>query len=128
MGTWQEIELSRETKFHYTRGFYIVYQENRIGIVASVNGPRFFYNDNIYRLQNNDFRFFIQHYRDRNIFYFEWNGEVIYKISYSRLLYREKGKWEDDQVHDFFAWLCNAAKKKKFYVFYTLDKPSSVIT
>ncbi|MNN00270.1 hypothetical protein D3C81_1128570 [compost metagenome] len=125
LNTFEEIELSRELKQQFTRGFYIDYQENKIGIIATVNGPLFFYNDNVYELQINNFDCYIQHYRDKNIFYFVWNGTLEYKISYYRMLYREGGKWEDDRVNDFFAWLSHAVKKKRFYSFYTIQETSS---
>ncbi|MNW39503.1 hypothetical protein D3C74_165930 [compost metagenome] len=125
VSTYEEIELSKEHKQQYCRGFYIDYQENKIGIIATVNGPLFFYNDNLFPLQNSNFDCYIQQYREKNIFYFSWNGTIKYKISYYRLLYREGGKWEDDRVNDFFAWLSNAVKKKKFYAFYTLHEQAS---
>ncbi|MNZ42261.1 hypothetical protein D3C78_598320 [compost metagenome] len=125
LGTSEEIELSREHKQQFCRGFYVDYEDNRIGIIATVKGPLFFYNEHFYELQINNFNCYIQHYRDKNIFYFVWNGSLKYKISYYRLLYREKGKWEDDRVNDFFTWLSNAVKKKKFYAFYTIHEETS---
>ncbi|MOA36290.1 hypothetical protein D3C78_1578040 [compost metagenome] len=123
MDTHEEIELGKELKQQFCRGFYIDHEENRVGIIATVKGPLFFYNEHTYELKIGNFDCYIQHYRDKNVFYFVWNGTLKYRISYYRLLYREGGKWDDDRVNDFFAWLSNAVKKKKFYSFYTIHEP-----
>lgn len=117
-----EIELTKQDKRKRSRGFYMDYRGNRVGIVATRHGPVFFCNGQFYLLQERerDYHFSLQRRKGRNFFRFEWRGEVKLRFVYPLVVYRDGRSRETDEVSDFCHWLVEAVKKKNFFAFYTL--------
>lgn len=117
----KEVEIARDKHANYGRGYYINFEGQMLGIVATPKGPLFFCNEDTYLLKDN-FKIQLLHHGQENTFLFTWKGETKLRIAYSRKLYRKGDEWVDDMVQDFFTWLAMAVKRKKFYSFYTLKE------
>lgn len=120
LDTFQEIELTKRLKRDQQRGFYMNYRKNRIGIVATPDGPVFFGNGHFYPLKERPFRFWLHRQKRRIGFRFEWDNEMKLSFIYSRMVYRDGRMWEIDEIHDFCCWLVEAARKHNFLDFYTV--------
>lgn len=120
LDTFREIELTKQLRRYRQRGFYMNYRKNRIGIVATPDGPVFFGNGQVYLLREQPFRFWLHQQKWRIGFRFEWNGEMKLSFTYPRIVYRDGRTWEVDEFRDFCCWLVEAVKKNNFMDFYTV--------
>lgn len=123
----KEIMLTSDMKIDYCRGFYTQFKGDLLGIVATGDGPVFFYNQDKYLLQENAYSFLLQKKNTENVFFFEWQGACVMQISYTPVLVKQGGKWVDDLIWDFFSWLTNAVRMKRFFNYYTVSEIPSLL-
>ncbi|GIP23744.1 hypothetical protein [Paenibacillus sp. J22TS3] len=124
LASLREINIAKEPDVQYQRGFYINFQGNMLGVVATPEGPAFFFNSDTYLLAGDNYQFRLKHKQDESIFYFDWNGASVLQIKYYRMLGGRAEEDLDRNMHEFLNWLIKAAKRKKFKSFYTVDDDS----
>lgn len=70
----KEVEIARDKHANYGRGYYINFEGQMLGIVATPKGPLFFCNEDTYLLKDN-FKIQLLHHGQENTFLFTWKGK-----------------------------------------------------
>lgn len=121
-GKFEEIERTSEIKeTDFSRGYYVNYHGDVIGVFASVEGPKFFLNGHIMMLGDRKLRVEVTSVSNRNLATFYQGDNKLFDLSYPKATYIETDPYATEEMTDFYIWLQNSLGDEDFYRYYSLN-------
>lgn len=121
-GKFEEVERTSEIKqTDFSRGYYVNYHRDVIGVFASAEGPKFFINGHIILLKDRQFRVEVTSLLNRNQATFYQGEEKLFDLSYPKVVYIETDPYATEEMLDFYLWLRNSLEDENFYRQYSIN-------